>query len=48
MKGRHEGEWEGIMPTYRNVEFPVIVSYEIVNNKIVTHCLVADPTILME
>ena len=48
MKGIHQGEWEGIMPTYRKVEFPVIVSYEIVNNKIVTHWLVADPTILMQ
>jgi predicted ester cyclase len=48
MKGKHEGEWEGIQPTHRQVEFPVVVSYEIVNNKIVTHWLVADPTILME
>ena len=48
MKGIHQGEWEGIMPTYRKVEFPVIVSYEIVNNKIITHWLVADPTILMQ
>ena len=48
MKGIHQGEWEGIMPTYRKVEFPVIVSYEIVNNKIVTHWLVADQTLLME
>ena len=48
MKGRHEGTWEGIMPTHRQVEFPVVVSYEIVNNKIVTHWLVADQTLLME
>ena len=48
MKGKHEGEWEGIQPTHRQVEFPVVVSYEIVNNKIVTHWLVADQTILME
>ena len=48
MKGKHEGEWEGIMPTHKQVEFPVIVSYEIVNGKIATHWLVADPTILME
>lgn len=27
---------------------PVVVSYEIVNDKIVTHWLVADQTILME
>ncbi len=48
MKGIHQGEWEGIMPTYRKVDFPVIVSYEIVEDKIVTHWLVADSTILME
>ena len=48
MKGRHEGEWEGITPTHREVEFPLIVSYEIVNNKIVTHWLVADQSLLME
>lgn len=48
MKGKHEGEWEGIMPTHRQVEFPVVVSYEIVNNKIVTHWLVADASVLME
>ncbi len=48
MKGKHEGEWEGIPPTHRQVEFPVVVSYEIVNNKIATHWLVADQTILME
>ena len=48
MKGKHEGEWEGIQPTHRQVEFPVVVSYEIVNNKIITHWLVADQTILME
>jgi hypothetical protein len=48
MKGIHQGEWEGIQPTFRHVEFPVIVSYEIVNNKIVTHWLVGDQTTLME
>jgi predicted ester cyclase len=48
MKGKHEGEWEGIQPTHRQVEFPVVVSYEIVNNKIVTHWLVADQSLLME
>jgi predicted ester cyclase len=48
MKGRHEGEWEGIMPTHREIEFPVVVSYEILNGKIATHWLVADSTMLME
>ncbi len=48
MKGRHEGTWEGIMPTHRQVEFPMVVSYEIVDNKIVTHWLVADQSALIE
>ena len=47
MKGKHEGEWDGIMPTHRHVEFPVVVSYEIVNNKIATHWIISDSAILM-
>ena len=48
MKGRHEGEWQGIMPTHRQVEFLLVVTYTIEKNKIVSHWLVADQTILME
>ena len=48
MSGRHEGIYSGIMPTYRKVKFPVIVSYEIVNNKIATHWLVGNQMVIME
>jgi predicted ester cyclase len=47
-KGRHEGELNGIPPTYRNVEFPFVISYEIENGKIVHHWLIADQMALME
>jgi predicted ester cyclase len=48
MKGSHEGEFNGILPTHRKVEFPFVVSYEIENGKIVHHWLIADQMILME
>ena len=48
MKGIHEGEFNGILPTHRKVEFPFVVSYEIENGKIVHHWLIADQMILME
>ncbi|GAB2561863.1 ester cyclase [Spirosoma areae] len=48
MKGKHEGEWDGILPTHRQVEFPVVVGYEIVNNKIATHWIISDSAMLME
>lgn len=47
-KGRHEGELNGIPPTYKNVEFPFAISYEIENNKIINHWLIADQMMLME
>ena len=48
VKGVHEGEFNGIQPTHRNVEFPFVVSYDIENGKIVHHWLLADSMILME
>ncbi|NVO19532.1 MAG: ester cyclase [Bacteroidetes bacterium] len=48
MKGCHEGEFNGIMPTYKNVEFPFVVSYDIENGMIVHHWLIADSMALME
>ena len=48
MKGSHEGEFNGILPTHRKVEFPFVVSYEIENGKILHHWLIADQMILME
>ena len=48
LKGRHEGEFNGIPPTYKNVEFPFAIGYEINDSKIVSHWLIADQMILME
>lgn len=48
MKGRHQGEFNGIPPTYRDIDFPFVVSYEIENGKIVNHWLIADQMALME
>ena len=48
MKGCHEGEFNGIVPTHRKVEFPFVVSYDIENGKIIHHWLIADSMALME
>ena len=48
VKGRHEGELNGIPPTYKQVEFPFAIGYEIENNKIISHWLIADQMMLME
>jgi len=48
IKGRHEGELNGIPPTYKNIEFPFSIRYEIENNKIISHWLIADQMALME
>jgi predicted ester cyclase len=48
MKGKHEGDFNGITPTYRIVDFPFVISYEIENGKIIQHWLVADQMALME
>ena len=48
MKGCHEGEFNGIIPTHRKVEFPFVISYDIENGKIVHHWLIADSLVLME
>jgi predicted ester cyclase len=47
-KGCHTGEFNGIQPTNRQVEFPFVISYEIENGKIVHHWLIADQAALME
>ncbi len=48
IKGRHEGELNGIPPTYKNIEFPFSIGYEIENDKIISHWLIADQMLLME
>ena len=47
-KGRHEGDFNGIPPTYKIVELTSAIVYEIGNNKIISHWLVADQMTLME
>lgn len=48
MKGRHEGTMNGIPPTYKDIECPFVICYEIENEKIIHHWLIADQTTLME
>ncbi len=47
-KGIHKGEFNGIPPTKKQVEFPFIASYTIKDGKIVDHWLLADQMTLME
>lgn len=48
LKGRHEGVFNGIPPTGRQVEFPFAIGYEVENDKIVHHWMIADQAVLME
>lgn len=48
VNGMHLGDLGGIPPTYKTVDFPVIVAYEIENEKIVSHWMLADQMKLME
>ena len=47
-KGQHEGEWHGIQPSHRSVEFTFIIGYEIQDCKIMTQWLVADQMVLLD
>jgi predicted ester cyclase len=46
--GTHLGEFEGIPPTYKTIDFPFVVCYEIEDEKIVSHWMLADKMNLME
>jgi len=48
MKGCHKGEFNGIIPTQRNVEIPFVVGYEIENVKIAYHWPIVNQLALME
>lgn len=48
MTGRHEGTLHGIPPTYKNIDLPFVIGYEVENGKIVHHWLFADQVLLME
>ncbi|GAO44143.1 ester cyclase [Flavihumibacter petaseus] len=47
-QGKHEGDFNGLTPTFKNVEMPVAVRYEVVDDKIVSHWLLADQITLLE
>src|SRR5687767_4458495 len=48
LTGKHEGEWKGIPPTYRMVEYPFVICYEIENGRISNHWLMADQMVVLE
>jgi hypothetical protein len=48
LKATHEGAFKGIPPTHKKVEFAFAIGYEIENNKIVRHWLIADQMTFME
>lgn len=48
MKGTHLGDLGGIPATYKTVDLPFIICYEIENNMIVGHWMIADQLTLME
>jgi predicted ester cyclase len=47
-KGIHEGNFNGIPPTHKAVEFSFAIGYEIEDGKIAHHWLLADQMALME
>ena len=48
VKGTHSGKLGEITPTYKEVDFPFVVGYEIENNMIISHWMLADQMALME
>lgn len=44
----HRGYLGEIAPTYKQVDFPCVVGYEIENEKIVSHWMIADQMTLMQ
>ena len=48
MKGTHLGNLGGIPATHKTVDFPFVIRYEIEDDKIVSHWMLADQMGLME
>jgi len=46
--GIHKAEFNGISPTYKEMNLPFIARYTIENNKIIDFWLLADQVLLME
>jgi predicted ester cyclase len=47
MKGTHLGDFAGIPPTHKTVDFPFVIRYEIEDDKIVSHWMLADQMTMM-
>jgi predicted ester cyclase len=47
-KGTHQGDLNGIAPTYKKVDFPFAIRYEIKNNRIISHWMIADQANLLQ
>ena len=47
LKGIHKGELSGIPPTFKQVEVPFVIKYEIENNMIISHWMLVDQMALM-
>lgn len=47
-KGMHKAVFNGIPPTYKEMNLPFVIRYTIENNMITDHWLIADQIILME
>ena len=48
MKGTHMGDLAGIPATFKQVDFPFVIRYEIENNMIVSHWMLSDQMSLMQ
>jgi predicted ester cyclase len=48
LNGTHLGDLSGIPPTFKTVNVPFVIRYEIENNKIISHWMLADQMSLME
>jgi len=47
-RGTHKGEIFGIPATFRKVEFPMMVKYQVVDNKIINAWPMSDQMVLLE
>lgn len=48
LRGKHEGMFQKLAPTHKNVEVPMMVLYRLANNKIVEFWLQVDTLQLMQ
>jgi predicted ester cyclase len=48
MAGTHMGDFGEIPPTHKTVDFPFVIKYEIEDNKIVNHWMLADQMVMMQ